>query len=29
MLREADLHLLKKGWGRIDLAASVSRAGTA
>jgi hypothetical protein len=29
MLREADLHLPKKGWGRIDLAASASRAGTA
>ena len=29
MLREADLHLLKKGWGRIVLAASASRAGTA
>ena len=28
-LRESDLHLPKKGWGRIDLAASVSRAGTA
>jgi integrase len=27
MLREADLHLPKKGWGRIDLAASASRAG--
>ena len=29
MLREADLHLAKQGWGRIDLAASASRAGTA
>jgi integrase len=29
MLREADLHLPTKGWGRIDLAASASRAGTA
>jgi hypothetical protein len=29
MLRETDLHLLAKGWGRIDLAASASRAGTA
>ncbi len=29
MLRESDLHLPKKGWGRIDLAASSSRAGTA
>jgi integrase len=29
MLREADLHLPNKGWGRIDLAASASRAGTA
>jgi integrase len=29
MLREADLHLPKKGRGRIDLAASASRAGTA
>jgi integrase len=29
MLREADLHLPKNGWGRIDLAASASRAGTA
>jgi len=29
MLREADLHLPKTGWGRIDLAASASRAGTA
>jgi integrase len=29
MLREADLHLPKKGWGKIDLAASASRAGTA
>jgi integrase len=29
MLREGDLHLQKKGWGRIDLAASASRAGTA
>ena len=29
MLREGDLHLPKKGWGRIDLAASASRAGTA
>ncbi|HEY3955089.1 MAG TPA: hypothetical protein VGM53_17090 [Streptosporangiaceae bacterium] len=29
MLREADLHLPKKGWGRIDLAGSASRAGTA
>jgi integrase len=27
MLREADLHLPKKGWGRVDLAASASRAG--
>jgi hypothetical protein len=26
MLRESDLHLPKKGWGRIDLAASASRA---
>ena len=29
MLRETDLHLPAKGWGRIDLAASASRAGTA
>jgi len=29
MLREADLHLLKAGWGRIVLAASASRAGRA
>ena len=29
MLREADLHLPAKRWGRIDLAASASRAGTA
>ncbi len=29
MLREADLHLPVKGWGRIDLAASASRAGKA
>jgi integrase len=29
MLREGDLHLPKKGWGRIVLAASASRAGTA
>ena len=29
MLREADLHLPKKGWGSIVLAASASRAGTA
>jgi hypothetical protein len=29
MLRESDLYLPKKGWGRIDLAASASRAGTA
>ena len=29
MLRESDLHLPKKGWGRIVLAASASRAGTA
>jgi hypothetical protein len=29
MHREADLHLPIKGWGRIDLAASASRAGTA
>jgi integrase len=29
MLREADLHLPARGWGRIDLAASASRAGTA
>jgi integrase len=29
MLREADLHLPKQGWGRIVLAASASRAGTA
>jgi integrase len=28
-LRESDLHLPRKGWGRIDLAASASRAGTA
>jgi integrase len=27
MLRESDLYLLKKGWGRIVLAASASRAG--
>jgi integrase len=29
MVREADLRLPKNGWGRIDLAASASRAGTA
>jgi integrase len=29
MLREGDLYLPKKGWGRIILAASASRAGTA
>ena len=29
MLRESDLYLLKKGWGRIVLAASASRAGRA
>jgi integrase len=29
MLRETDLHLPRKGWGRIDLAASASRAGMA
>ena len=29
MLRESDLHLPKSGWGRIVLAASASRAGTA
>ncbi len=29
MLRETDLHLPVKGWGRIDLAASASRAGRA
>jgi len=29
MLREADLHLPARGWGRLDLAASASRAGTA
>ena len=29
MLREADLHLPKTGWGRIVLAASASRAGRA
>ena len=29
MLREGDLHLSGKGWGRIDLSASASRAGTA
>jgi integrase len=29
MLRDTDLHLPKKGWGRIDLAGSASRAGTA
>jgi hypothetical protein len=29
MLRESDLHLPRKGWGRIVLAVSVSRAGTA
>jgi integrase len=29
MLRDSDLHLPGKGWGRIDLAASASRAGTA
>ncbi|HEX6453974.1 MAG TPA: tyrosine-type recombinase/integrase [Trebonia sp.] len=29
MLREADLHLPKTGWGRIVLSASASRAGTA
>jgi integrase len=29
MLRESDLHLPAKGWGRIDLATSASRAGTA
>ena len=28
MLSETDLHLPNKGWGRIDLAASASRAGT-
>ena len=29
MLRDSDLHLPRKGWGRIVLAASASRAGTA
>jgi integrase len=29
MLRESDLHLSARGWGRIVLAASASRAGTA
>jgi integrase len=29
VLGEGDLHLPTKGWGRIDLAASASRAGTA
>ena len=29
MLRESDLHLPRNGWGRIVLAASASRAGTA
>ena len=29
MLHESDRHLPKKGWGRIVLAASASRAGTA
>jgi len=29
MLREGDLYLPKKGWGRIVLGASASRAGTA
>jgi integrase len=29
MLRTTDLHLPSRGWGRIDLAASASRAGTA
>jgi integrase len=29
MLRDTDLHLPPKGWGRIDLAASASRAGRA
>jgi hypothetical protein len=29
MLRESDVHLPEKGWGRIVLAASASRAGTA
>jgi integrase len=29
MLREADLHLPRSGWGRIVLAASASRAGRA
>jgi integrase len=29
MLRDSDLHPPAKGWGRIDLAASASRAGTA
>jgi hypothetical protein len=29
MLRESDLHLPTRGWGRIVLAASASRAGTA
>ena len=29
MLREADLHLPKTGWGRIVLSASASRAGRA
>jgi integrase len=29
MLRETDLHLPAKGWGRIDLAASAARAGRA
>ncbi len=29
MLRDSDLHLPKRGWGRIVLVASASRAGTA
>jgi integrase len=29
MLRDSDLHLPRNGWGRIVLAASASRAGTA
>ena len=29
MLRDTDLHLPAKGWGRIDLTASASRAGRA
>jgi len=29
MLRGADLHLPDEGWGRIELAASAPRAGTA